>query len=372
METSADAPTLRFGIIGSAAGIAALHLQALKQLPGAVIAGMADIAAGPGAARAAEFGCPFFTDHRAMLAEVRPDVAVICTPHPFHAVLAIDALNAGCHVLVEKPIAVTVAEADAMVAAADRAGRILAVNFQQRFRPVIEKARAMVESGELGEIVRVLCVEPWFRTQFYYNSAAWRGTWKGEGGGVLMNQGPHPLDLLCHLAGPPAKVWGWVKVIGHTMECEDSAQAMLEYPNGAPGYLHFSTVEGGLDRRMEIVGDRGAIELVEDRLTIHRFSAALSDYRANAQEMWGRPGDSVETLQLPGDGGGHLAVYRDLAAAIAEGRRPRADGREATMSLELANAVIYSGVTGQPVTLPLDRAAYDSVLEDLKTGRRKL
>jgi len=367
---SADTLTLRFGIIGSAAGIAALHLNALAQLPGASIAGMADIAAERGAARAAEFGCPFFTDHRAMLDAVRPDVAVICTPHPYHAALTIDSLEAGAHVLVEKPIAVSVGEADAMVAAADRAGRILAVNFQQRFRPVIERARALVESGELGDLVRVLCVEPWFRTQFYYNSADWRGTWKGEGGGVLMNQGPHPLDLLCHLAGPPAKVWGWVKVRGHQMECEDSAQAMLEYPNGAPGYLHFSTVEAGLDRRMEIVGDRAALELVEDRLTIHRFSPSLSDYRATAQEMWGRPGDQVETVHLPGDGGGHLAVYRDLVAAIAGGRRPRCDGREATMSLELANAVIYSGVTGQPATLPLDRAAYHGLLEDLKAGKR--
>jgi predicted dehydrogenase len=358
--------SLRFAIIGGAAGIALTHLQALAKLPGAQIVGLADIAAERVVARAEEIGCPSFTDHREMLEAVRPDVVVVTTPHPLHARLAIDALDAGAHVLVEKPIAVEVAEADAMVAAADRAGKILAVNFQQRFRPAVERARAVVESGELGDLVRVLCVEPWYRTQFYYDSAAWRGTWRGEGGGVLMNQGPHPLDLLCHLAGSPRRVWGWTKTLGHRMECEDAAQAMLEYPGGAPGYLYFSTNEFGVQRRMEIVGDRAALELVEDTLTIHRFAEPLSRYRETSQEMWGHPAQQVETLTLPGDGGGHLAVYQDLASAIAEGRRPRADGREALMSLELANAVIYSGRTGQPVDLPLDRAAYAAMLAELR------
>ncbi len=365
-------PDLRFGIIGSAAGIAEIHLKALTQLPGAHIAGMADIAVERGAARAADVGCPFFDNHRAMLDAVRPDVAVICAPHPFHATLAIDCLEAGAHVLVEKPLAVSVSEADAMIAAAERAGRILAVCFQQRFRPVIEQARALIEEGAIGDIVRVLCVEPWFRTQFYYNSAAWRGTWRGEGGGVLMNQGPHPLDLLCHLTGLPAKVWGWVRTLGHDIECEDVAQALLEYPNGAPGYIYFSTVEAGAERRTEIIGDRGALEITPDHLIVRRFATPLSEYRATVQEMWSQPQVQSETFHLPGDGGGHLAVYRDLAAAIAEGRRPRCDAREARMALELSNAVIYSGITGQPVTLPLDRQAYDALLDDLKAGRRRL
>lgn len=368
---AADAPALRIAIIGSAAGIAATHLAALKQFPAGQLVGMADVAAEAGAARAKEYGVPFFTDHRALLAEVKPDLAVITTPHPFHAQIARDAFAAGAHVLTEKPIAVEVAEADAMIAAADAAGKILAVNFQQRFRPAVERARALIEAGELGALVRVLCIEPWFRTQFYYNSASWRGTWKGEGGGVLLNQGPHPLDLLCHLAGPPKKVWGWARTLGHRMECEDAAQAMLEYPNGAPGYLYFSTVEWGVQRRMQIVGDTAAIELVEEELTIHRFSEPLSSYCANSQEMWGHPTTEVERVQVPpGDGGGHLAVYRDLAAAIREGRRPRCDGREALMSLELANAVILSSSTGQPAELPLDRAAYSALLSDLRAGTR--
>src|SRR5262245_4700345 len=162
-QSEMTAPTLRFALIGCAAGIASLHTGALAQTPGAQWAGMCDINAERGAARAAEAGCPFFVDHKELLAEVRPDVAVICVPHPFHAPLALDCFAAGAHVLVEKPIAVEVAEADAMIAAADAAGRLLAVNFQQRFRPAVAYAREMLGRGELGQLLGKICVEPWLR-----------------------------------------------------------------------------------------------------------------------------------------------------------------------------------------------------------------
>ncbi len=367
----AETPPLRYVIIGCAAGIAPLHLQALAQLPAASIVGMSDIDATRGAARAAEVGCPFFVDHREMLAALHPDIAVICTPHPTHAPLALDCFAAGAHVLVEKPMAVEVAEADAMITAAAAAGRVLAVNFQQRFRPAIERARALIEAGELGELVRVLCIEPWYRPAAYYRSAAWRGTWAGEGGGVLMNQAPHTLDLLCHLAGMPAKVWGWTRTLCHAIECEDTAQAMLEYPNGAPGYLYISTIEAGVKRRMQIIGDRAALELAGEQLTIYRFTPSLSAYRATSTELFSAPGTTAEVVELPpGDGGGHLAVHRDLQTAIIEQRRPRCDGPEGLMSLELANAVILSSYTDRAMTLPLDRAAYTALLADLKAGRR--
>ena len=123
---------------------------------------------------------------------------------------------------------------------------------------------------------------------------------------------------------------------------------------------------------MEIVGDHSALVIVFDHLMIHRFATPLSEYRATVREMWGQPQIHTETLHLPGDGGGHLAVYLDLAQSIAEGRRPRCDARQARMSLELANAVILSGVTGQAVSLPLDGQAYDALLDDLKSGRRTL
>jgi UDP-N-acetyl-2-amino-2-deoxyglucuronate dehydrogenase len=367
MSTQSEASTqLRYAMIGGGAGIAATHLRALLQMPEAKVVGVSDISSERGSARATEANCPFFLDHRAMLAETAPDVAVITTPHPFHADLALDCFAAGVHVLVEKPLAVEVAEADRMIAAADAAGLILAVNFQQRFRPVVEHARGLVESGAIGPLVRVLSVEPWYRTSAYYRAATWRGTWEGEGGGVLLNQSPHTLDLLSHLAGLPARVWGWTRTRYHAIECEDTAQAMLQYPNGAPGYFSASTAETGLERRMEIVGENGALELVGDRLTIHRFVPSMVEHMATSTELYRGPADEVETVNLPGDGGGHLAVYRDLHRAITEGGKPRCDGREGRMSLELANAITLSSYTDRPIDLPVDRAAYAHLIADLK------
>jgi UDP-N-acetyl-2-amino-2-deoxyglucuronate dehydrogenase len=356
---------LGFAIIGGGASIAPTHVSALQQLSSAQLVGMSDISAERGAAAAESAGCQFFEDHRQMLAELHPDVVVICAPHPFHEALALDCFAAGAHVLVEKPMAVTVGEADAMVAAAADAGRLLAVNFQQRFRPVVERARELIATGELGPLVRVLCVEPWFRTAAYYRTATWRGTWRGEGGGVLMNQAPHSLDLLCYLAGMPVKVWGWTRTLRHAIECEDTAQAMLEYANGAPGYLCMSTVEAGA-RRLQIVGERAALELAGQQLTITRFTPAMLDQLRDSPQPFEAPRSAVETITLPGDGGGHLAVYRDLATAIAMGGQPRADGAEGRQSLELANAIIFSSYAERAVDLPLDRAAYDALLAELQ------
>lgn len=360
--------TLRFALIGGAAGIASTHIAALRQLPTAQIVGLADVKQEAGMARADQLGCPFFADHQQLLAKIQPDVAVIVTPHPFHAPIAIDCFAAGAHVLAEKPITVEVAQADQMNAAADAAGKLLVVNFQNRFRPVIQHAKAVIDRGEIGSLVRTLCVEPWYRTAAYYRSATWRGTWRGEGGGILMNQAPHTLDLLCYLAGVPRRVWGWTRTFRHAIEVEDQAQAMFEYANGAPGYFTSSTVEAGSALRLEIVGDRGALEIHGPHLTLKRFGQPLSQHAATAPGMWDSPSTESETLDLPGDGGGHLAVYRDLIRAIETGTPPLIDGRQGTMSLELANAITLSSFTERPVDLPLDRAAYHALLSKLRAG----
>ncbi|HVO44024.1 MAG TPA: Gfo/Idh/MocA family oxidoreductase [Aggregatilineales bacterium] len=355
----------RYVLIGGAASIASTHIKALAAC-GATIAGLCDIDTGRGAARAAEIGCPFYPDHRVMLAEIKPDIAVILAPHPAHAALAIDALQSGAHVLSEKPIAVEVGQADAMIAAAEAAHRVLAVSFQHRFDPIVEYAHTFIEAGELGALVRTLCVEPWLRSAAYYRLNSWRGTWTGEGGGVLMNQSPHTLDLLCYLGGQPAKVWGWTRTRYQAMEAEDTAQAMLEYPNGAPGYFTASTAEAGSERHIQIVGEKATLDLAGTRLMIQRFDPPLREFIATDPNPFGSPKISSEVLDLPvGEGRDHVAVYRDLEAAITEGREPHCTGRDALPSLELANAIIYSNYRGGPVSLPLDRAAYSALLHDL-------
>lgn len=361
---------LRYAVIGCAAVIASNHLRALASLPGAQIVGMADLNVERGSVPASQAGCPFFTDYRMMLADVRPDVAVICTPHPSHAAIAIDCFAAGAHVLVEKPMAVEVAEADAMIAAADQAQRLLVVNFQQRFKPEIEYARQFIESGQLGALVRVLCIEPWLRTAAYYRSAGWRGSWRGEGGGVLLNQAPHTLDLLCHLAGLPAKVWGWTRTRAHAIECEDTAQAMLEFPNGAPGYFQTSTVEAGIQRQLYIVGDRAALNLSDGGVTVQRFSPPLGEFILTDPNFFNTPAAQTEQIRLPEANADHTAVHHDLARVISQGGQPRCDGRAARMSLELANAITLSSYTGRAVTLPIDRPAYSALLADLRAGEQ--
>jgi UDP-N-acetyl-2-amino-2-deoxyglucuronate dehydrogenase len=366
-----DADSLRYVVIGVGASIFPTHRRAQVAEDTNVVA-VCDQRVERGKQRAAEIGCAFYEDYHVMLAETKPDAAIIVTEHPAHPAIAIDCLRAGCHVLVEKPMAADVAAADAMIAEADKSGRILAVNLQHRFRPAVEKARQLVADGAIGPLVRTLSIEPWYRTAYYYRLDAWRASWTGGGGGVLLNQAPHTLDTLCHLAGMPRKVWGWVRTLYHSVDSEDTAQAMFEYPNGAPGYLTASTVEYGVQPRLQIAGEKGTIELAGNQLTIHRSIPSTREYMFSSTEMFGHPETHSETLDIPDSSGGHQAVYRDFAAAIREGRQPRSNGREGLMSLELANAITLSSYDDRAVTLPLGRAAYGALLADLQAARRPI
>jgi predicted dehydrogenase len=367
--------TLRYALVGCAGQIAPAHIAAVEQLPDATLVGMADVATERGRARAADTGCPFFADYADLLDETHPDVVVVCVPHPLHAPITIAALQAGAHVLVEKPIAVEVAEADAMNAAASAAHRLLAVSFQHRFDPAVEAIRGYVERGNLGTLLRVECVEPWFRTDAYYRSASWRSTWRGEGGGVLVNQAIHTLDVLCYLVGLPTTVVGWTRVAAHAVECEDTAQAMLEYLSGALGALHVSTVEAGAPRRLQLVGDRAALTLTGDEVVLTEFTSPLSAYRHTSAELFGEPSAATHHLDIapsPAFGHGHVLTHRDFFDAVRTVGTPRCPGDSGSLSLELANAITLSSVTGQPVSLPLDRLLYSAVLADLRDGKRNL
>ena len=356
---------LRYAIVGVGASILSAHRLGLGQSTVDIV-GVSDVNQEIGRLRADEFGVPFFGDHLQLLEAVEPDVTVVLTPHPFHAMIAVDALDAGSHVLVEKPMAVEAVEADRMIAAADRNDRLLAVNFQQRHRPEVKTAFALIQSGRLGQLVRVEMVEPWMRPAAYYRSAGWRGTWQGEGGGVLLNQAPHGLDLVCHLAGMPSKVVAWTKTLRHAIETEDTVLAMVEYEGGAVGTIYFSTAEAG-PRRMEIVGTKGRIRLEQDgTIEFMEFETELLDHIANHPGMYDSPAMNTAAVDINEGQGDHADVYRDLHSAIVSGSSLMSDGREGRMSLELANAMVYSGHTGQPVNLPVDRRVYTDLLASLR------
>jgi predicted dehydrogenase len=371
MTTPTSNQRLRFVVTGVGANIWGQHLAGIEAVNGEIV-GVADLNAEIVQQRADELDCPFFLDAETMLAQTRPDVSVIITPHPCHAEQTIASLEAGAHVLVEKPIAAQVQEADAMVAAAQRTGRLLAVNFQQRLRPEVIAARALIASGQLGQIQNADIKMTWTRTAIYYRSSTWRGTWNGEGGGVLLNQAPHELDLLCYLLGMPMRVMAWTRNLIHPIETEDTIQAVLEWDNGALGSVHISTAEAGQPQRFEIIGTGGRLALRSGGLDFGRFDTDVREFIATSPNPFSAPELRSEPVALEPGHGDHVAIYRNLQRALAEGTPVAADGASALQSLELANAMNYSNYTGETVTFPLDRQKYADLLADLMRAARAI
>jgi predicted dehydrogenase len=337
------------------------------RLTTAELVAVSDLDADRGRQRAADAQCAFYADYRTMLAETQPDVAVIVTPHPFHAPVAIDCFEAGCHVLVEKPMAAQLAEADAMIEAAARAGRRLAVVLQHRYRPEVRAAYDLIKDGRLGQIQHVSMDVTCPRPTYYYNAAPWRGTWHGEGGGVLLNQAPHYLDLLGHLLGRPQRVLAWNRTTMHRIETEDTVQAILEWPDGCLGSLHISTAVAGSPERIEIVGTGGRLQLGQDEFVFQQFDQDLREYFQESTDMYNQPPMKQVQVELKSGQGDHTSVYRGFHHAVLSGTPPMADGTEGRLSLELANAMIYSNYYKQEVELPLDSQRYAALLASLRS-----
>ena len=358
---------LKHVVIGVGAGIFKSHLPALTTLPSVDLVAVSDINTVKGKRQAAELHCAFYEDYKQMLAETQPDVAVILTPPFLHARVAIDCFQAGSHVLTEKPMAIQIAEADAMIEAAQRNKRLLAVMFQHRFRPEIIAARKLLREDMVGNIQRVELSAVWTRPRSYYKLAAWRATWAGEGGGVLTNQASHNLDILCHLVGSPARVFAWTRRLLHKqIETEDTVQAMVEWPHGALGSIHISTAEADDDERLKIVGTRGILEIGLGTLKAQTLDVDITEYAINSESPYASPERHPYTVTLEEGKGDFIAVYHSLHNAILQSSPLSCDGVDARMELELANAIIYSNYKHTEVELPLDRQAYADLLKDLQ------
>lgn len=350
---------LRYVIVGAAGAVAQKHIRALAELA-APIVGLCDVDEARGREVARKVPCAFHRTHTVLVREQRPDVVVICTPHPSHASIARDCLQLGAHVLIEKPVAVDIGDADELAELCERGSRMAAVSFAERFRPSVEWSRAFIARGELGRVLRVSATQSFRRDSAYYAESRWRGRWRGEGGGVLMNQAPHLLDGLCYLLGSPQTVYGVASTLRHAIECEDTAHALLHYATGAIGHVAVTTAEGQNDRRVEIVGERAVLEWRGDVLAVRRSGkgAAAMHWAPGSEERH-------DIVNPPRDElAGHLAVHRDLRAAITEGRKVRCDVQSASASLELANAILLSSARSTPVRLPLDRSEYRAFLRD--------
>lgn len=362
---------VRFGVIGAAGIIGGLHLKAIQQSPHAKLVGLTDVNRDRAGSLADETGARFYADVQAMLDDPEIEAVTLCVPHPLHAPLAVEAFQAGKHVLCEKPLAVSVSEADRMISAARRAGKKLGVVFQHRLRGDIRRMKSLVDEGMLGPLYRTALADAFLRIQGYYNMAPWRGTWAGEAGGVLMNQAPHSLDLFQWLGGRPRRVLGLAGTVKHRIEVEDMASAVVEYSDGGHGSIHCNTVQAPGHLRIELWGDRGALQLENGRLQWNRLGDSIQHFSdTETQNPFGQPKVEIEALPETAEGPGHMGVIDDFALAVRLDREPLASGEEAIWSLELANAIILSSYTRDWVELPVDRNAYDSLLQEFLTGKR--
>ncbi|MDB6037496.1 MAG: oxidoreductase [Verrucomicrobiales bacterium] len=319
------------------------------------------------AAKAAKYsGARLFNSPEALIDSGSVDAVVIATPHYSHTSLGIRAFGRGLHVMVEKPISVHVADCERLIAAHRKSNRIFGAMFQLRTEPRYQKLKKLIVTGDLGEIVRVnWIITDWFRTEAYYSSGGWRATWKGEGGGALLNQCPHQLDLLHWLFGRPARVRGFCQFGRyHNIEVEDNVTVYLEYPNRATGLFVSSTGESPGTNRFEIAGERGKVVIENGRMTFTRNEAPMSEFSREAKTGFARP--DLWNIEIPTENAPtqHATVMQNFVDAIIENKPLIAPGEEGLYSVEVANAALYSSWTGQVVELPLDSAAYERKLNE--------
>jgi len=367
----------RIALIG-AGNMGNQHLKDLAAITGVKLVAVCDTDAGRLASTASACSVPGYSDAVTLMEKERPDGVVIATPHFFHPPIAMEAFSRGISVLSEKPVAVTVRDAKAVNAAYEKAkalhpGLVYTAMFQQRTQGNWMKAKEMIDSGELGKIVRTTwIITDWFRTQAYYNSGGWRATWAGEGGGVLMNQCPHNLDLFQWFVGMPSRISafaGFGKY--HDIEVEDEVTAYLEYENGMVGHFITSTAEAPGSNRLEFVGENGKLICEKGKLYFSRNAKSMLAHLKEASAPWEPL--PFEEMEIPVEGpmtGNHRIVLEDFAAAIREGRSPRIDAREGINMVALDNAIMYAALEKRSVTLPLEDGLFEEKLRTLQKESR--
>ena len=313
-------------------------------------------------------GLKTFDSGEALIGSGEIDALIVATPHFQHTTLGIAALEAGLHVMVEKPISAHKADAEHLIAAANaRPELTFSGMFQMRVEPRYQKLRKLVRDGELGDLIRVIWImTDWFRAEAYYQSSDWRATWKGEGGGVLLNQCLHQLDALQWIVGMPSKVQSHVGIgRHHDIEVEDDVTCYMEYANGTNGAFITSTGETPGSNRFEIAGTKGRALLENDRLIVTRNEVASDEWSRTSKIGFKQPESTVEEIPIPGADNAHAQLIANFVNAILDGEALIAPGASGIGSVELANVMVYSGLLGQAVDLPMDSAAWESKLNEL-------
>ena len=375
METN----KVKFGIIGIG-NMGSSHAVMMKNIPNVELIAVCDVKA-KALDRLPEDirnKVKYYDNAKALLDDKDVQAVLIAVPHYEHVSLAIEAMKHGKHVIVEKPISVHKKEAQKLVdAVKDYPDLIVSAMFNQRTLPAHKKLKQLIDSGELGRINRVnWIITNWFRTQQYYDSGEWRATWAGEGGGVLLNQCPHQLDLMQWLFGMPEMVSAHVKIGKyHDIEVEDEVNAYLEYANGCVGNFITTTGEAPGTNRLEVTAERGRVILENGELTFIRNEVETRVQIKTATQGFTPPDTWECKINLNPDSRlQHAIVVENVANAILKGEKLIAPACEGINGLELGNAMLMSGLKKMPVTLPIDADEYADMLQkliDSSTRRKK-
>jgi predicted dehydrogenase len=348
------------------------HVKDIAGLEQARLAAVCDIDKQKADSMAALYQVPAVYDYRKLLEMEALDGVVIATPHYAHTPISIAFLERGVHVLTEKPVAVHVNDAQKMIDAYENARKmhpnlVFAIMFQQRTYGFWRKIKAMIDGGELGKLVRTSwIITDWFRTQTYYDNGGWRATWSGEGGGVLLNQCPHNLDLYQWFVGMPKRVSGFASIGKyHNIEVEDAVTGYFEDENGMVGHFLTTTAESPGSNRLEIVGELGKLVFEAGKLTFDRNRESMFEFIKTCPRMWDKVDSQVEEIPFEHHGeSGHRLVIENFVNAILQGEALIAPAVEGIRSLTLGNAIMQSSFLGRPVDLPIDADAYEAALQE--------
>lgn len=358
---------IRMGVIGIGSMGSAHAMQVYKnKVEGMVLAAVCDTDPLRLKWAKEQFGKEtlFYSDYHVLIASGNIDAVLIATPHPLHPPIAKEALLAGIHVLTEKPEGIDIAAAEAVNRAAQKENCVFGIMYNQRTNPLFAELRRRFQCGELGELIRFTwTITNWYRTQAYYDSGSWRASWAGEGGGVLMNQCPHNLDIWQWMTGMPKRLIASCRTAHfHDIEVEDEAEIYAEYANGATGVFLTSTGEYPGTNRLELSGTRGKAVIENGVLTLQLLERDIREITSSSQECM--PHCEIKTMQIQQieQESGHLGILNDFSRAIRKGTELLAPGEDGVYGLSIANAAYLSSWTHDWVELPLDGGIYRAEL----------
>lgn len=348
-----------FAIVGCGT-IGGSHAGAIRKARGARLVAVADNVPEKAKKLGETYGVPYYSDYSELFARDDVDVVNICLPSGLHMQACVDAARAGKNILCEKPLEITLPKIDRIIEEVHKNKVKLGVIFQRRFQKSSILIKNAIDEGKLGKLISGSAYLKYYRSQAYYDSGAWRGTWELDGGGCLMNQGVHGIDLLQWFMGPVKSVYAVTDTVAHErIEVEDVAVALVKFANGATGVIEGSTsCYPGLPTVLEVYGTEGTVTQQEDSITRWRFIRETEEDKSLIQKLAEERKREAENIDrsdpLAVVGDSHVPQIEDMAAAIREGRDPAITGEEARKAVEIILAIYKSARTGEEVTLPLE------------------